>query len=213
MIKLGSNGEEVKKIQERLGLTVDGIFGELTKKAVIEFQKKNGLSDDGIVGNLTWKEMFEEGKEKEKDESLPSEVLVENAKMIIETYRKNEVRYNQSKREFGLAAKFSDCSSAVSTILKISGMEGKLRSTNTRSMREETSSKGGRFRKNNPLPGDLMMWGGHVALVTEVDENFVHFAHMGRSGARIGKVRMSGKILESESTWGSGGFIGFWTIS
>lgn len=213
MIKLGSNGEEVKKIQERLGLTVDGIFGEMTKKAVVEFQQKNGLKADGIVGDLTRKKMFGSQEDQKGKPQDFHQGLVQNAKLMVETYKKNKVRYNQSKREFGLGAKFSDCSSAVSTILKLSGVEDKLKSTNTRSMREEIAAKGGKFRKNDPRPGDIMMWGGHVALVTGVDDDSVHFAHMGRSGATIGKVKLVGRILESESTWGSGGFIGFWTLS
>jgi hypothetical protein len=35
-------------------LTVDGIFGENTRKAVIGFQKPRGLKPDGIVGKVTW---------------------------------------------------------------------------------------------------------------------------------------------------------------
>lgn len=33
----------------------DGIFGRLTEEAVKEFQKSNGLTVDGIVGNNTWR--------------------------------------------------------------------------------------------------------------------------------------------------------------
>lgn len=57
--KMGSRGEEVRKIQQKLkdlGYdvgNVDGIFGLQTQKAVLEFQRKNGLNADGIVGQLT----------------------------------------------------------------------------------------------------------------------------------------------------------------
>ena len=34
----------------------DGIFGEGTKAAVINFQKSKNLDADGKVGNKTWKE-------------------------------------------------------------------------------------------------------------------------------------------------------------
>jgi N-acetylmuramoyl-L-alanine amidase len=57
--KLGSSGEEVKKIQQRLrdwGYykgEVDGKYGEATRAAVIWFQKKHGLTADGIVGART----------------------------------------------------------------------------------------------------------------------------------------------------------------
>lgn len=53
-LKLGSKGEEVKKLQSSLGLKVDGDFGPGTEKAVKEFQSKNGLTPDGIVGPKTF---------------------------------------------------------------------------------------------------------------------------------------------------------------
>jgi N-acetylmuramoyl-L-alanine amidase len=45
-------------IQYRLGIGVDGIFGNGTKKAVIAFQKNNGLDADGLVGNNTWNKLI-----------------------------------------------------------------------------------------------------------------------------------------------------------
>lgn len=60
VIKFGSSGNEVRIAQRYLGLRDDGIFGNATRKAVIEFQEthrdKNGqqLVADGIVGQLTW---------------------------------------------------------------------------------------------------------------------------------------------------------------
>ena len=53
-IKLGSKGDDVKVLQQKLNLAVDGIFGPLTQEAVKEFQKNNGLTVDGIVGTNTW---------------------------------------------------------------------------------------------------------------------------------------------------------------
>lgn len=54
-LKRGSKGDEVKALQKRLNLMVDGIFGLLTEEAVKEFQKAHGLIVDGIVGNNTWR--------------------------------------------------------------------------------------------------------------------------------------------------------------
>lgn len=52
-LKLGSKGEQVKILQEKLGIKVDGIFGKQTEGAVKEFQKNSGLVADGIVGPKT----------------------------------------------------------------------------------------------------------------------------------------------------------------
>ena len=53
VLKLGSRGNEVKLLQEKLNLKVDGIFGPLTEEAVKDFQRSNGLKVDGIAGANT----------------------------------------------------------------------------------------------------------------------------------------------------------------
>jgi len=59
-LRKGSEGEAVKRLQSLLNafgaeLSVDGIFGPLTEKAVREFQTKRGLVVDGIFGPISWK--------------------------------------------------------------------------------------------------------------------------------------------------------------
>ena len=54
-IKLGSKGNAVKKLQQLLNITADGVFGINTDNVVKEFQRKNNLIADGIVGAKTWK--------------------------------------------------------------------------------------------------------------------------------------------------------------
>ena len=58
LLKVGSTGEDVKKLQTKLGLTADGSFGPKTETVVKEWQTKNGLTADGIVGDGTWSKMF-----------------------------------------------------------------------------------------------------------------------------------------------------------
>lgn len=53
VLKLGSRGNEVKLLQEKLNLKTDGIFGPLTEEAVKDFQRSNGLKVDGIAGANT----------------------------------------------------------------------------------------------------------------------------------------------------------------
>lgn len=60
ILKLGSKGEEVKKLQLKLGVDPVGNFGPKTEEAVKKWQKLNGLTPDGIVGDLTWKKLFSE---------------------------------------------------------------------------------------------------------------------------------------------------------
>jgi putative chitinase len=57
MTKLGSKGDVVKQIQQKLGITADGNFGPGTEKSVKEWQTKNGLTPDGVVGPSTLEKM------------------------------------------------------------------------------------------------------------------------------------------------------------
>lgn len=62
--KPGDKGSHVTKLQEALTITgyyngkISGNYGELTEKAVRAFQKAKGLSVDGIAGNGTIKALF-----------------------------------------------------------------------------------------------------------------------------------------------------------
>jgi len=58
LLKKGSNSDDVKKLQAKLGLAADGIFGAGTEAKVKEWQAANGLAADGIVGEGTWSKMF-----------------------------------------------------------------------------------------------------------------------------------------------------------
>ena len=68
-VKEGDSGEKVRIMQYFLSavanfneavppVSVDGVFGNATKEAVIAFQKEYGLSPDGIVGESTWNALW-----------------------------------------------------------------------------------------------------------------------------------------------------------
>lgn len=60
LLKLGSEGEDVKKLQIKLGVDPIGKFGPKTDAAVKEWQSRNGLAADGVVGPNTWAKLMGE---------------------------------------------------------------------------------------------------------------------------------------------------------
>jgi len=53
-----NTGPAVRRIQLEVGVTVDGIYGPITRAAVTRWQAAHRLSADGVVGPLTWAAMF-----------------------------------------------------------------------------------------------------------------------------------------------------------
>lgn len=53
LLRRGTKGAAVKKLQEALGIGADGAFGPGTEKALKEYQASNGLAADGIAGPRT----------------------------------------------------------------------------------------------------------------------------------------------------------------
>ena len=59
MLKKGDKGEDVKKIQQWLNThgykagDEDGVFGEKTREAVIQFQSAIKIKTDGMAGSQT----------------------------------------------------------------------------------------------------------------------------------------------------------------
>ena len=63
-LAVGARGRDVLRVQtifvmmKTLGFDqIDGVFGTVTKNAVIDFQQGEGLPADGVIGNLTWSKM------------------------------------------------------------------------------------------------------------------------------------------------------------
>jgi putative chitinase len=58
LLKVGSFGDDVTKLQVKLGVDPIGKFGPKTEAAVKGWQSAHGLTPDGIVGDATWAKMF-----------------------------------------------------------------------------------------------------------------------------------------------------------
>ena len=52
-LREGDRGRAVRRLQRKLGVSADGVFGPQTDRAVKRFQRRNGLTADGIVGPMT----------------------------------------------------------------------------------------------------------------------------------------------------------------
>lgn len=64
LLAVGARGRDVQRVQtifvmmKTLGFDqIDGIFGTVTRNAVVAFQQGEGLTADGVVGDSTWQRM------------------------------------------------------------------------------------------------------------------------------------------------------------
>jgi putative chitinase len=60
LLRVGSTGDDVVKLQVKLGVDPIGKFGPKTEAAVKGWQSAHGLTPDGIVGDATWSKLFAE---------------------------------------------------------------------------------------------------------------------------------------------------------
>ncbi len=96
LLKNGSKGDDVKKLQEKLGVEAIGTFGPKTEAAVKAWQKANGLKDDGIVGDNNGakqehaRQKISQSKLGQKREPFSDEW---RAKMAVKKQGKNNPRF------------------------------------------------------------------------------------------------------------------------
>jgi peptidoglycan hydrolase-like protein with peptidoglycan-binding domain len=53
LLHRGSHGTTIAAVQRALGISADGVYGPVTRRAVMDFQRAHGLIVDGIVGPQT----------------------------------------------------------------------------------------------------------------------------------------------------------------
>lgn len=61
--QIGSSGSAVRQVQQRLHdrgwvITVDGVFGNVTRGVVLQFQNYAHITADGVVGPQTWNALW-----------------------------------------------------------------------------------------------------------------------------------------------------------
>jgi putative chitinase len=92
-IRRGSSGNEVIRIQSRLGLKPDGVFGPTTEREVNKWKTLNGLIANGVIDLIAWNIMFPPtplspiNLDKLRG-NIPNEVLLE-IPLVIETFKIN----------------------------------------------------------------------------------------------------------------------------
>ena len=57
IVRRGSRGDWVAKLQEALGIEADGIFGPGTEAALQAYQQEEGLTADGVAGRNTYQSL------------------------------------------------------------------------------------------------------------------------------------------------------------
>ena len=71
-LRRGSRGEEVRALQQQLGVTADGIFGPATEQALRAFQQRAGIQVDGIAGGQTQAALAAGGSPRNAGAARPS---------------------------------------------------------------------------------------------------------------------------------------------
>lgn len=70
-LQIGSTGDKVRQLQYMLSIlsayipsvppvTIDGVYGQATRAAVLAFQKRAGLPETGTVGETTWDTIYDQ---------------------------------------------------------------------------------------------------------------------------------------------------------
>lgn len=57
ILRVGSRGTEVARLQTALGVTADGVFGRGTEQSLKSWQARNSLTADGVAGTNTLKKL------------------------------------------------------------------------------------------------------------------------------------------------------------
>lgn len=83
VLRIGSTGGEVKRLQRLLQIEVDGRFGPETDEAVRDFQAAAGLPVDGMVGKRTWGALSERTGAKPAAQEVPRDDMLDKVGKVV----------------------------------------------------------------------------------------------------------------------------------
>lgn len=93
LLSYGSQGDSVKDVQDHLkdlkfySGKIDGLYGPLTRLAVLRFQKDRSLTMDGIVGPETFKALHETDNKDQKKEKTTANIDASTTEHRAETVK------------------------------------------------------------------------------------------------------------------------------
>ena len=76
LLREGDTGRMVAAVQRKLAVDADGIFGPITRQAVLDFQGRTGLTRTGEVDAKTWQALFRASVSYAADDSVIAERIV-----------------------------------------------------------------------------------------------------------------------------------------
>lgn len=160
LLTRGDTGQDVKLVQEALGITADGIFGPVTRSAVVDFQRERDLTVDGIVGPETWGALRGEGSGSgSSGGSSATQVSLagsSSAASAAVAYAKEQVgdRYRMGAE----GPQAFDCSGLTMTALQQAGVDIPRQSS-------AQAQQGSPVSRSELQPGDLMFFYSPVSHV------------------------------------------------
>lgn len=83
LLKKGSKGQQVRQLQGKLGVDVDGDFGDITANAVKAYQSANGMSATGIVDDALWNKIVGTPATQPSTPSQPTQNGLQKYKDVI----------------------------------------------------------------------------------------------------------------------------------
>ena len=99
LLKIGSKGEDVKKLQSKLVLNPDGIFGKITEQKVKNWQLNNKLPTTGAIDDNQWNILFNTNNQStnilninlEKLRGYIPDIVLEQLKYVMPKFNINNI--------------------------------------------------------------------------------------------------------------------------